>query len=623
MPLGATWREGDVCSFLAWAPRVKHLEVHLLGAQDRTIAMQPGADGYFCAIVDDVKAGTLYQYRLDGQKVRPDPASKFQPQGVHGPSEVVDPRFAWTDVAWKGLPMHRLVLYELHVGAFTPQGTFDAVIERIPQLKEVGITAIELMPVAQFPGKRNWGYDGVYMYAVQNSYGPPESLKRLVDACHRQGMAVFLDVVYNHFGPEGNYSADFAPYVTDYYKTPWGDALNFDRAQSDQVRRFFIDNALYWITEFHIDGLRLDAIHAIVDPSARPFLEELGSTCHERGKGLGRQVLVVAESSLNNPIVVQKRSLGGWGFDGQWDDDFHHSLHVLLTGEQNGYLGDFHGLGDLDKAYREGFVYTGQYSQFRRRRHGKSSKEIPAEKFVVFTQNHDQIGNRPLSDRLSQILNCEQLKLAAGVVLLSPYVPLLFMGEEYAEPAPFPYFVDHGDSALSDAVRKGRVKEFESYHYDAEFLDPSTEETFLRSKLNWDLQSEGQHRLIREFYQRLLQLRCNVPALAHLDKESMEVKSYNDSGVLLVTRWHDQSRVCVIHHFGDTAIPFEAPLPPATWREILNSSDSYWSADRGRNASAEDNGRAVSQHADPVRVGEAGHRLTLQPFSFAVFQKEN
>ena len=312
MALGASWHDGNVCDFLVWAPRAQQLEVHLLGPSERTVAMQPEAKGYFSAVIDDVRPGTFYQYRIDGQKERPDPASRFQPQGVHGPSQVVDPNFEWTDEGWAGVAMPNLVLYELHVGSFTPQGTLEAIIERIPQLKELGITAIEVMPLAQFPGKRNWGYDGVYLYAVQNTYGTPQSLKKLIDACHRQGMAVFLDVVYNHFGPEGNYTADFGPYVTDYYKTPWGDALNFDRAQSDEVRRYFIENALHWITEFHIDGLRLDAIHAIVDPSARPFLEELGLACHERGKELGREVLVIAESNLNKPQVVEDRRIGCW-----------------------------------------------------------------------------------------------------------------------------------------------------------------------------------------------------------------------------------------------------------------------------------------------------------------------
>jgi maltooligosyltrehalose trehalohydrolase len=619
VPLGATWHDGNVCSFLVWAPRAKQMEVHLLGPKDRTIAMQPGNSGYFSAMPEDIPPGALYQFRIDGQKERPDPASKFQPQGVHGPSQVIDPRFDWTDATWKNLTLEKLVLYELHVGAFTPQGTFEAIIERIPRLKELGISAIELMPVAQFPGKRNWGYDGVYMYAVQNSYGTPQSMKKLVDACHQHGMGVFLDVVYNHFGPEGNYTADYGPYVTDYYKTPWGDALNFDRAHSDEVRRYFIENALYWISDFHIDGLRLDAIHAIVDPSARPFLEELGAACHKRAKELGRHVLVVAESNLNKPQVVEKRSLGGWGFDAQWNDDFHHSLHVLLTGEQNGYLGDFHGIDDLCHAYRDGFVYEGQFSKFRQKRHGESSKTIPADKFVVFTQNHDQIGNRPLSDRLSQILNFEQLKLAAGVALLSPYVPLLFMGEEYADPAPFPYFVDHGDPALTEAVRKGRVKEFESYHYDAEFLDPSVEATFQCSKIDWALQRDGSHKIIREFYTHLLKLRSNVPALAHLDKQSMEVRCDKDAKILTVTRWHGQSRVCAVHYFGEAPRRFELPLEAGKWRKILDSSDSRWSP----NADGHGTSQATAVDHAPGRISdEAALGLTLHPFSFAVFEKE-
>jgi maltooligosyltrehalose trehalohydrolase len=620
MPLGASWRDGNLCDFLVWAPRAQQLEVHVLSPNERTVAMQPDGKGYFSAVIDDVPPGALYQYRIDGQKERPDPASHFQPQGVHGPSQVIDPRFKWTDDGWTGVPMRNLVLYELHVGAFTTEGTLEAIIDRIPELRELGITAIELMPLAQFPGKRNWGYDGVYLYAVQNSYGTPDSLKKLVNACHQQGIAVILDVVYNHFGPEGNYTADFGPYLTDCYKTPWGDALNFDRPQSEEVRRYFIDNALYWITEFHIDGLRLDAIHAIVDPSARPFLEELGLACHERGKELGREVLVIAESSLNKPQVVEERRLGGWGFDGQWNDDFHHSLHVLLTGEQNGYLGDFHGIEDLCKAYREGFVYTGQFSEFRQRRHGRSSKEIDAEKFVVFAQNHDQIGNRPLSDRLSRILTFSQLKLAVGTVLLSPYVPLLFMGEEYADPSPFPYFVDHGDQALIDAVRKGRMEEFASYHYDAEFLDPASEETFRQSRLNWELQREGQHRVMREYYKTLLCLRCVVPALARLDKRSMEVECKREKNLMVVTRWDGESRVCIVHHFGSSRVRLELPMQQGRWRKVLDSSDARWSADGGEKA----------EHAEEPSPQQAENQLgldgaaeaILQPFSLLVFEKQ-
>ncbi len=459
--LGATVLDDKGCNFLVWAPRASRVEVLVTEPVERTIALQPGDCGYFGALVEGVSAGALYQYRLDHDKVRPDPASRHQPKGVHGPSEVVEHCFAWEDSGWQGIPLERYVIYELHVGTFTPQGTFEAMLPRIAVLKDLGVTAIEVMPVAQFPGNRNWGYDGVYPYAVQESYGGPAALKSFVSACHQQGIAVILDVVYNHLGPEGSYLADFGPYFTDRYKTPWGQAVNFDGAGSDEVRRYFIDNALQWVSDFHVDALRLDAIHAIVDPSARTFLEELGAAVHGKAKELDRNIFLIAESNRNDTRVVNARENGGWGLDAVWNDDFHHSLHVLLTGEQKGYYEDFRGIGDLAVSFREGFVYSGQYSKFRRRRHGISSRDVAAKRFVVSAQNHDQIGNRRDGDRLTKLVSFEQLKLAAGTLLLSPFVPLLFMGEEYAEPAPFQYFVSHGDAGwwkqcATDAKKSSR-----------------------------------------------------------------------------------------------------------------------------------------------------------------------
>jgi maltooligosyltrehalose trehalohydrolase len=358
------------------------------------------------------------------------------------------------------------------VGTFTPEGTFEAIIPHLDELRELGITAVELMPVAQFPGTRNWGYDGVYPFAVQNSYGGPEGLKRLVNACHGRGIAVVLDVVYNHLGPEGNYLWDFGPYFTDRYKTPWGSAINFDGPHSDPVRRLFIENALYWVTEFRMDGLRIDAVHGILDFSAYPFLEELASAVHEKAERLNRRVYVIAESDLNDTRVIRSRELGGYGLDAQWNDDFHHALHTLLTEDQTGYYQDFGRLGDLVKAFREGFVCSGQYSSYRRRRHGNSSRDIPAGCFVVFAQNHDQVGNRMRGERLSQLVCRERMKLAAGVVFLSPFIPLLFMGEEYGETAPFPYFISHSDADLVEAVRRGRREEFAAFGWSQEPPDP-------------------------------------------------------------------------------------------------------------------------------------------------------
>ncbi|MFY9529074.1 MAG: malto-oligosyltrehalose trehalohydrolase [Candidatus Acidiferrales bacterium] len=575
-PLGAVWSGEGLCRFLLWAPRAKRIDVHFVSPCDRTVPMQPLERGYFCAVVEDIVPGALYRYRLDGQNERPDPVSRFQPQGVHGPSQVVDTRFDWGDVQWPGLPLQEYVFYELHVGTFTPQGTFDAIIPRIADLKSLGITAIELMPVAQFPGSRNWGYDGVYPYAVQDSYGGPAALKRLVNECHQQELAVVLDVVYNHLGPEGNYLADYAPYFTDNYRTPWGEAINFDGPHSDEVRRYFIENTLQWIIEFHIDALRLDAIHAIVDPSARPFLEELGSACHAKAKQLNRQIYLIAESNRNDARVIKSCEVGGWGLDAVWNDDFHHSLHVLLTGEQNGYYEDFRGIEDLAQAFRNGFVYSGQYSKYRQKRHGNSSREIPAERFVVFAQNHDQVGNRMLGDRLAQQVSLEQLKLAAGIVLLSPYVPLLFMGEEYGEPAPFQYFISHGDPALIETVRNGRRDEFAKFNWAADPVDPEDDGTFLRSKLHWELRFEGHHHLLRNFHQELLALRRDVPALSRLDKDSMKVVAFLDEKVLFIQRWCAASRVVAAFHFDETQTQIALPVPAGRWQKRLDSMEQRW-----------------------------------------------
>jgi maltooligosyltrehalose trehalohydrolase len=604
-PLGAVRRADGTCNFLLWAPRAKKVELLILGPVQRTIEMQPIERGYFAASADDIAPGTLYFYRLDGHKERPDPASRFQPQGVHGPSQVVETQFHWEDGTWRGIPLHKYVLYELHVGTFTPEGTFDAIIPRIAELKELGVTAIEIMPVAQFPGGRNWGYDGVYPFAVQDSYGGPASLKRLINACHQQGMAAVLDVVYNHFGPEGNYISEFAPYFTPDYHTPWGDALNFDGPHSDEVRRYFFENALQWMNEFHFDALRLDAVHAVIDPSARNFLEELVITCQTAAEKLHRKFYLIAESNRNDPRIVNTRDLGGRGLDAEWNDDFHHALHFMLTGEQNGYYEDFSEIEELACAIRDGFVYTGQFSKFRQKRYGRSSKEIPGERFVVFSQNHDQVGNRMRGDRLSETLPSEKLRLAAAIVLLSPNVPLLFMGEEYGELAPFQYFVSHEDAGLIEAVRRGRAAEFEAFRWHGELPDPQDEQTFLRSKLNWKLRTDGKHRQLRDFYKELLRLRSEIPALAHLDKTSQEVISIPEQKVLLIRRWRGSSQVIAAFHFGDGLAKITATVPPGRWKNELHSTDKKWGAEG-------------SKQPDAI-ITDGELKLSLGPWAFAVY----
>ncbi len=603
--LGATYLGEGRCRFLLWAPRAQKAEVHILAPQERLVPLEKRDRGYYHAVVEGVEPGSLYKYRLEGQKELPDPASRLQPQGVHGPSQVTDSTFPWEDQHWFGLPLKDYLIYELHVGTFTPQGTFEAIISHLDELKGLGITALELMPVVQFPGSRNWGYDGVYPFAVQNSYGGPLGLKKLVQACHQKGLAVVLDVVYNHLGPEGNYLGEFGPYFTDRYKTPWGLALNFDGPQSDEVRRFFIENALYWITDFHIDALRLDAVHAILDHSAYPFLEELGEAVRRRAEEIGRRVYTIAESDLGDARIVRPRELGGLGLDAQWNDDFHHSLHVLLTGEQIGYYQDFGLLAHMVRAFRDGFVYSGQYSAYRQRRHGTSSRDIPAHRLVVFAQNHDQVGNRMLGERLSQLTSFSGLKLAAAVVLLSPFIPLLFMGEEYGETAPFLYFVSHSDPDLVEDVRRGRRKEFAAFLWQGEVPDPQDPATFRKSQLGFHLRYQGHHRVLLGFYRELIQLRREVPPLADLNKEAIEVLGYEKERVLWVRRWSGQHEACMAFHFSPAPNLLHLPFPKGHWQKRLDSEEERWQG----------SGSSLPQ----TLLSDGRVSLTLAPQSFVLF----
>ena len=575
--LGATSLGPEGCRFEVWAPAAEQVEVRLVEPDERLVALTRAERGYHYGVIDGVIPGALYRYRLDAQTERPDPASRYQPQGVHGPSQVVDRDFAWQDAGWSGLPLADYIVYELHVGTFTSEGTFTTIIRQLDRLCELGITAIELMPVAQFPGERNWGYDGVFPFAVQSSYGGPHGLKQLVNACHQRGLAVVLDVVYNHLGPEGNYLGDFGPYFTDRYKTPWGLALNFDGPLSDEVRRFFIDNALYWITEFHVDALRLDAVHAIMDQSACPFLAELAAAVQTRARQLGRRCYTIAESDLNDARLIRSTDQHGYGLDAQWSDDFHHALHTLLTGERSGYYADFGQLEHLVRALREGFVYTGDYSVHRQRRHGNATQGLPAERFVVCAQNHDQIGNRMLGERLSQLVSFAQLKLAAGAVVLSPFLPLLFMGEEYGETAPFQYFVSHSDPGLVEAVRQGRQAEFAAFDWQGQgqsVPDPQDPATFQRSRLNPTLGQSGQHQTLLAWYTELIRLRKQVPALACLNKDNLEVGA--SPACVWLRRWHYSSEVFIVFCFGAEDVQLSVPLSAGHWLKMIDAAEERW-----------------------------------------------
>ena len=576
---------GDGVRFRVWAPRARAVDVRLAG-RDRPIPMVRGEDDVFETTVPGVGAGTDYQYVIDGERARPDPVSRWQPHGVHGASRVVDPSgFEWSDAAWRGRPLKELVFYELHCGTFTEQGTFEAVIARLGHLKELGVTAVELMPVGEFPGARNWGYDGVHLYAPQSSYGGPVALKTLVDACHRAGLAVVLDVVYNHVGPEGNYLGEYGPYFTSRYRTPWGDAINYDGPGSDGVRRFVIDNAVYWVTEYHIDALRLDAIHGIFDFSAQHVLEEMAVAVHATADRAGRHIWLVAESDLNDVRIIRPRDLGGYGLDAQWSDDFHHSLHTTLTGATRGYFSDFAGLRDLPKAIANGFVYDGRRSRFRERRHGSCSAPRPGEQFVICQQNHDQIANGSGGARISQLMSPDGQKLGAALLVCSPNLPLLFMGQEYGELAPFFYFTSHGDAALIEAVRRGRREEFLSFDWAGDFPDPQAERTFYASRLDWSLLERPVHASLLRFFHDLLALRRARAPLNNCRKDLTQVSSSERDQWLVVERGDPsgQRALCV---FNFRAEPNAVPLRPAThaWRlDIDSASPSY--GDPGGDAS--------------------------------------
>jgi maltooligosyltrehalose trehalohydrolase len=576
LELGARTIEADRVKFRVWAPCARTVALEWVDQDLATIPMEPSSEGYFEVTVKGVGPRARYRYLLDGANARPDPVSRFQPEGVHGPSVVVDPdSFHWADTAWRGMPLEDMIMYELHVGTFTREGTFDAIIPLLSYLKEtVGITAIELMPVAQFPGGRNWGYDGVYPYAVQSSYGGPDGLKRLVDACHAAGLAVILDVVYNHLGPEGNYLGEFGPYFTDRYKTPWGSAINYDGPDSDGVRHYAVSNTLYWITEYHIDALRLDAIHGIYDFSATHILKELASSVQQQAARLNRIISVIAESDLNDTRIIEQPATGGYGLDGQWNDDFHHALRVVLTGEQLGYYEDFHGLMDLGTAVREGFAYSGQYSGHRRRRHGNSSQQCRPSQFVVFSQNHDQIGNRAVGDRLSTQLPFDALRVARALVLLSPNIPLLFMGEEYGETAPFQYFIEHSDPGLIEAVRQGRRREFAHFGWKAEDIpDPQDMATFERSRVNRERLDERQAGLLR-WTSRLIQLRKTFPSLSAGDAKTIchKVWVFENENVLVIHRWVKGGEAALVI-LGFNKLPVTVLLPelPGTWKLLAGS----------------------------------------------------
>lgn len=607
--IGAWYLGDDRCEFTVWAPREERLEVKILAQKPRIVPLERLDGGYWRATVENVPAGTRYLIRFpkDHQE-RPDPATHWQPDGVHRPSALVDHgSFRWTDGGWQGVPLEEFAIYELHVGTFTPEGTFAAVIPRLPELKELGITAVEIMPVSQFPGTRGWGYDGVHPFAPQNSYGGPDGLKQLVDACHRQGLAVILDVVYNHMGPEGNYLSEFGPYFTGKYRTPWGDAVNMDDEGSDEVRNYFIENALFWYREYHFDALRLDATDRIYDFSAKPFLQELSERVREFERETGRCRLLIAESDLNDARLLHPPERGGFHLDGHWSDDFHHSVHTLLTGEDVGYYCDFGTPSDLAKAYSDIYPYDWRYSPYRGHRRGSFAADLPGRHFVVCSQNHDQVGNRMYGHRLLYLSSFEGAKVAAAAVILSPFIPLLFMGEEYGEDAPFQFFADFQDDFLREAVRKGRTEEFAAFKWRGTPPDPHDPETFERSRLRWDERTEGRHGVMLAWYRRLLQLRREIPALRPSEgRGDRDAGSLEAERVVWLLRRREGTETLLLLNFHGEEVRIPFPAREGRWRKLLDSSDPVW---EGAGATA------------PERIG-GGEEIALPAVNCALFQKE-
>jgi maltooligosyltrehalose trehalohydrolase len=532
-----------------WAPRAKELSA-VIG--DDVVKGRPSKNGYFEL---EIPVGAEYLLRIDGRDM-PDPRSRFQPYGVNGASKLVANDFKWQDSGFKAPPLSAAVIYELHLGTFTPEGTLAAAAERLPYLLELGVTHVELLPLAAYPGSWGWGYDGVALFAPHHAYGNPDDVKRFVASCHAHGLAVLIDVVYNHLGPDGNYLGEYGHYFTSKYQTPWGSAVNLDGPHSDEVRRFFIDNALMWLEEYHFDGLRLDAVHALLDESALHLLEELTAEVRALEQKVGRPLCVIAESDQNDPRLVRARELGGYGLDAQWSDDLHHALHSVLTGETNGYYADFGRIEHIARALTQGFVYAGEYSPFRERRHGQPLGDISGHKLLGYLQNHDQVGNRARGERIGHLAPEGLARIGAALVVVSPYVPMLFQGEEFNASAPFQYFTNHQNQELAEAVRKGRREEFRQFGWDPEQVpDPQAEETFQRSKLDWSEVERSPHRERLAFYRALLKLRRESPDLLDGRRDLVKVEFDEAQRWLRVQR----GSVSLVVNFGSSPVELAAP----------------------------------------------------------------
>lgn len=574
MRVGAFFHKKS-CEFTVWAPNHKNVQLTLDDCK-RQIPMKSLENGYWTTMVEPIEPYTTYMYQLNSQPPKPDPASHFQPNGVFGPSMVVDHEaFNWTDTDWRGLELKDLIFYELHVGTFTSEGTFKAMLERIKELADFGINSVELMPVSQFSGQRGWGYDGVFPFAVQNSYGTPEDLKALVNKCHQQGVAVFVDTVYNHIGPEGNCLNDYAPYFISHRMTTWGPTLNLDGTLSSGVRNYYLENTQHWFRDYHIDGVRLDSILWMHDSSPKHFLQELNQTVQAQAKETKRKLYVIAETGFNEPQVLTSAAQGGWGFDGQWLDGFQHSLFSQLTGENKSYYRNFTELEHLIDTLTDAYVYVGKDQAFKRRQPEESYRWIPAWRLVVFCQNHDQVGNRLLGDRIASLAGLEAAKVAAGLVLLSPYVPLLFMGEEYGETAPFLFFSNYSGKELAGAIREGRRKEFAEFNWQGEVPDPQSIESFNKSKIDWQRRYEGEGKKIAGYYRSLIQLRKKVPAFQATEKRNLKSIQNQQGKVLFIEKSIGESKAALLTNLSKEKQRFEFQTEES-YVKVLDSTDALW-----------------------------------------------
>lgn len=598
--IGVSFIEDHTAEIRFWAPEAKQVALKLA---DQLLTLEKKEFGYWEITTKAVQPGDTYQFLINGKDLVPDPASLIQPEGVHGASGAYDLHaFPWTDEQWKNPSLKDYLFYELHTGTFTPEGTFDGIISKLDYLQDLGITAIEIMPVAQFPGERNWGYDGVFPFAVQNSYGGAAGLQKLVNACHEKGLAVVLDVVYNHVGPEGNYFSSSGPYFTEKYHTPWGAAVNFDDAWSDGVRRYFIENVLMWFRDFHIDALRLDAVHAIKDFGVKHLLQEIREETDKLIRLTGRSHYLIAESDLNDNKYINPLADKGYGMDAQWIDEFHHALRVTAGEPAKGYYSDFSHISYLEKSYRDAYIYDGIYSPHRLRTFGGKAENNPGEQFIVFSQNHDQVGNRMLGERTSQLLSYEMQKLLAGAVLCSPFLPMLFMGEEWGETNPFLFFTSHSDPELIEAVRKGRKAEFAAFHAEGEAPDPQSAATFNQSKLQWELQQQAAHGTLLRFYKTMISLRKQLAPLNNTNRKKIIVSSDGLTNCLMLRRWEQEEQVLCLMNFSSEKQQMVIPGDQSSWKKILDSADPEW------------NGPAAA----PL-TASAFQVLTIQPQSILIY----